>query len=78
MAMYMYTIANIIEVSLSEPPTTGTALQDTCVCLSEAIYRKFKLNKWVQRFQICTRAKVLSPESSHDGPHYVTPHQWIY
>ena len=30
-----------IGVRLSEPHTSGTALQDTCVCLLAAIYHKF-------------------------------------
>ena len=31
----------VIGASLSEPHTSGTALQDACVCLLAAIYRKF-------------------------------------
>ena len=41
--------ATVIGASLSEPHTSGTALQDPCVFLfvydRVAIYRKFKLNE---------------------------------
>ena len=36
----------LIGASLSEPHTSVTALQDACVCLLAAIYRKFKLNEY--------------------------------
>ena len=44
----------IIGVSLSEPHTSVIALRVACVCmyvcLRVAIYRKFKLNEWIQRY----------------------------
>ena len=52
-SMYLYHNV-IIGVSLSEPHTSVTALQDACVCMSVcllvAIYRKFKLNKQKRRY----------------------------
>ena len=46
----------VVGVSLSEPHTSVTALQDACVCmlvcLRVAIYRKFKLNNCMQRYNV--------------------------
>jgi len=39
----------MIGASLSKPHTSRTALQDACVYLIVIIYRKFKLNEWIQR-----------------------------
>ena len=55
-----------IRASLSEPHTTGTALQrHVCmpVCLSVCDHvPKINRNKWICTFQICTCAKL-----SHEG-----------
>ena len=58
----------IIGANLSEPHTSGTALQDTCVCMLAAIYQKIKLNERIRTFQICTSAEA------HNGSliHYLT------
>ena len=71
-------------VSLSVPYTSGTALQDVCICLHEAIYWKFKLNKWIRRYtyiSICTRAKTLQNDVQWKltqwTPHYLTPIYWM-
>ena len=43
----------VVGASLSKLHTSSTALQDVCVCLLRtermAIYRKFKLNKWIRK-----------------------------
>ena len=58
-------IVNIVEVSLSEPHTNGTALEEACVCLRYvrvAIYQKFKLNEQLQKYTYIlnyTHAKAL-------------------
>ena len=44
----------MIGASLSEPHTSGTALQDACVCLLAAIYRKFYM-----RINISRKLNVL-------------------
>ena len=71
-------VAVVIGVSLSEPHTSMTALQDACTCMyvcmsGMTIYRIFKLN---ERIQFCACAnKTLqnsnfqrSVKSSHDEP----------
>ena len=44
-----WTVLWIIGASLSEPHTNGTALQDACVCLRVAIYRKFQLSERITK-----------------------------
>ena len=56
---------SLFGASLSEPHTSGTALQDACVCLTivllrwvrEAIYRKFKLNERKRRYTYISEFK---------------------
>ena len=45
----------LIGASLSEPHTSGTTLQDACVCLHTTVWSYRKLN-WIR---ICTRGKAL-------------------
>ena len=46
---------NIFGASLSKPHTSGTALQDVCICL-----RILKiLNEGTRAFQFCTCAKAF-------------------
>ena len=57
----------LIGASLSKPHTSGTALQDTCVCLSVCLsayvwpytknFNQMNGNEGTCAFQICTHAK---------------------
>ena len=53
----------LIGASLSKPHTSGTALQEVCVCWFVCMFvhghiQEFKLNERIRTFQICTRAKA--------------------
>ena len=69
----------MIGVSLSEPHTSGTALQEGCVCLHTYIQPCWPYTEYVnwtngyegtRTFQICTHTKVNSCSVDTWTPHY--------
>ena len=72
----------VIGVSLSEPHTSETALQDACVCL---LTDGHMLKIWVKRTDMCisnlhtcwSSVKVNNCLLLTD-PYYLTPRRWIY